>query len=658
MPQIKLLPENLINQIAAGEVVERPASVVKELIENALDAGTKRLIIEIEGGGDTFIRITDDGIGMDKEDALMAFERHATSKIQQTDDLFNIHTLGFRGEALASIASVSQMKLQTKKRGDVEGTIVHFEGGVKKEVKTAGVPEGTQIEVKNLFYNTPARKKYLKTAGTEFGHIVDTICGVALAFPEVAFKLIRDRKIVFDFPASEDFLLRIRAVLGKELSENLVPVFNGHSEIQLEGFIGKPSIARNSRKDQYLFVNRRLVKSNSLSYAVRQSYYSLLPKEKQPVFLLYLNVTPELVDVNVHPRKLEVRFKDEKELFKVISQASLKALEKHVLAPKMNGNEEASLLTYQHGRVHQNPYRLQDAGLKNDISQQKAGAFQNNLADQKSYSVDEALVFTQTISIPRGTDDEKMNNETAPSNSQNFPGGEDIELPFDQKLSSENSQTVEPAQNSQPLERILEGELVPLAQLDNAYILCQQMLQARGHAGLSVGALVIVDQHAAHERIRYTQLVADFEAQKKVSQPLLVPLQLEFSFQEISLLQENLEILQQLGFEMESFGGKTFSVFAVPSYLVEHDITTAINGLIDDFAKGLGKGDFQKRKERALTYMACRSAVKFGDKLGQEEQLALVKKLQTIPLAYTCPHGRPTMVVVGFEELQRRFGRK
>lgn len=630
MPQIKLLPENLINQIAAGEVVERPASVVKELVENALDADAKRLIIEIGDGGDTFIRITDDGIGMDREDGVLAFERHATSKIREANDLFNIHTLGFRGEAIASIASVAQVKLQTKKRGALEGTIVNYEGGERKGVKSAGVPEGTQIEVKNLFYNTPARKKYLKTAGTEFGHIVDVLCGIALAFPEVAFKLFHNNKVVFDFAACEDPLLRIRAVLGKEMTDELIPLFYGHQMVKLEGYIGKPSIARASRKDQYLFVNRRLVKSNSLSYAVRQSYYSLLPKEKQPIFLLYLQIDPELVDVNVHPRKLEVRFKDEKELFKIVTQACAKALEKYVLAPKIKSNEEAAFLTYQHDRTHQNPYKFEDS-----------------VPDRKKYSVEEALTFTKSISVPKNG--QKLEGDSGRL-LKPFNGSEAGIKPEQQ--SAGFGAYFEKNGSQQAIERTLEDELTPLAQLNNSYILCHQT------GGTLEGALTIVDQHAAHERIRYTQLVADFEAQKNISQALLVPLQLEFSFKEVALIAENLDFLKQLGFELEPFGGKTFSVFAVPSYLVKQDIAVTLRGLLDDFAEGVSKGDFQKRKERALTYMACRSAVKFGDPLSREEQVALVKKLQTIPLAYTCPHGRPTMIVMTFGELERKFGRK
>jgi len=352
MPNIKILPENLMNQIAAGEVVERPASVVKELLENALDAGAQRLIIEVEGGGDTYIRITDDGSGMDTTDAVMAFERHSTSKISTTEDLFNIQTLGFRGEAIASIASVSYFTLQTKKKGDLEGTLVICEGGKIKKTRSLGCPEGTQIEVKQLFYNTPARKKYLKNDATEFGHILDTVSGIALAFPEVAFKLVHDKKTVFELPATEDQLVRVRGLLGRGVADELIPVFYGGTNVKLEGFIGKPSIARANRNSQFLYVNRRQVRSHVLSYAVKQSFYSLLPKEKYPVFLFFVTLNPQLVDVNVHPRKQEVKFSNEKEIFSIFTIACKKALEKHVLAPKFTPQESFLHEARSHQPLH------------------------------------------------------------------------------------------------------------------------------------------------------------------------------------------------------------------------------------------------------------------------------------------------------------------
>jgi DNA mismatch repair protein MutL len=626
MSEIKVLPDHLINQIAAGEVVERPASVVKELLENSLDAGAKKITVEINEGGDSFLRITDDGSGMDKDDALLAYARHATSKITGSEDLFNIHTLGFRGEAIASIASVSYLTIQTKKRGEIEGTLVQAEGGNINLKKSIGCPEGTQIEVRQLFYNTPARKKYLKNASTEYGHVLSTITSMALVNPGVSFKLIHDDKTVFDLPPAEDILIRIRSLLGRDIADNLIPVFYGHSQIKLHGFIGKPSIARASRLSQFLFVNGREVKSHVLSYAVKQSFYSLLPKEKYPVFILLFEIDPKIVDVNVHPRKLEVRFSDEREIFKIVAGACAKALEKNVLAPQIGGASDFDS-SYNTARTQQQTLKLEDheqaaaetgalsGAPVNDyvqtgawrgeaqgtsILESKAGGDAGRRPSQPSGSVDDALNFTRQIADLSGV---------------HLKSGEE--------------------------------NLIPLTQINNSYILCQQG-----------DNLVIVDQHAAHERIRYTNICAEFEQRNKVIQPLLTPLQMEFSLMEINILNDNIDLIRSLGFEVDNFGGNTFMVQAVPGYMSGQDTQRVLRGLIDDLSNQSIKGDYQSRKEKALTYMACRSAVKFGDKLSGEEQRQLMKDLQALDLPYTCPHGRPTMIKMSFEELEKRFGRR
>lgn len=619
MPQIKVLPDHLINQIAAGEVVERPASVVKELLENSLDAGAKKIIVEVEAGGDALLRITDDGCGMDKDDAVLAFARHATSKISILEDLFRIKSYGFRGEAIASIASVSLMTIQTKKAGALEGTIVSAEGGQIRMVKAIGAPEGTQIEVRNLFFNTPARKKYLKNDATEYGHILSTVTSMALASPQVSFKLIHDGKTVFDLPASEDVMIRIRSLLGRDMAENLVPVFYGHSKILLTGFVGKPSIARASRLGQYLFVNGREVKSHVLSYAVKQSFYSLLPKEKYPVFILFFQIDPMYVDVNVHPRKMEVRFSDEKEIFKIVIAACGKALENYVLAPKIEDQkpeekdssqitEQTELSAYSSQRVQQS-LKLEDhdyeeayRGAKTMAAVAGAATVNGSLNGVN----EDAIAFTQAVT--QGL----YANEQA-----NFTARENDDL------------------------------IQPLAQLAESYILCRQG-----------NSLLIIDQHAAHERIRYTEIVAEFEAKQSVIQQLLTPMQFELSHQEKNILEQNLELFAGLGFSIEPFGGNTFNLTAIPSYMAKHDLLKAIHGLIDDLNNMSVKGDFQSRKEKALTYMACRSAVKFGDKLSMEEMEGLVRQLQTLAQPYTCPHGRPTMAKMDFEELEKRFGRR
>jgi DNA mismatch repair protein MutL len=600
MTLIKPLPENLINQIAAGEVVERPASVIKELIENSIDAGAKMVTVEINEGGENFMRVTDDGCGMDSQDALLAFERHATSKIANNEDLFRIRSLGFRGEAIASIASVSDMTLQTKLRGANEGTIVICEGGVIKKHSPAGVPEGTQIEVRKLFYNTPARRKYMKNPATEYGHILDTVTGLALAFERIAFKLAHDDKLVFELPPADDKLTRIRALLGRSISDELIPLFYGHSRIGLTGYVGKPLIARSNRNGQFLFVNGRAVKSHVLAYAVKQGFHSLLPKDKNPFFLLFFEIDPMYVDVNVHPRKQEVRFADEKEIFKIVLHSCEKALEKYVLAPSVRGDAPENYYTER---------------------------------KQQSLDLGGGAVAAVPVKAPVVADIAVSTFGVAPTTSSKLPLSFELQQMATHQLSPEI--------------RFGTEEIIPLAQIGNSYILCEQGKQ-----------LVIVDQHAAHERIRYTEITEQYGKQEKNTQQLLIPEQIEFSHKEVAILKANLEILQSIGFEIEHFGGNTFSVHAVPAFIVKQDLRAVIMGLIDDIANYAVKGDFTDRKERALIYMSCRSAVKFGDKLSMEEQKALLKKLQTLAKPYTCPHGRPTMITMTFEELERRFGRK
>ncbi len=614
MSKIQQLPEHLINQIAAGEVVERPASVVKELLENSLDAGAKKIIIEVSGGGDSFLRITDDGSGMDREDAVLAFERHATSKIATTDDLFTIHTLGFRGEAIASIASVSSVTLQTKKRGEMEGTLVIAEGGKISKIQPIGTPEGTQIEVQNLFFNTPARKKYLKSDSTEYQHILDTVTWIALAFCHVSFRVIHDGKLVFDLPGVEDEFTRIRTLFGKTIADDLIPVFYGHSQIQLKGFIGKPVLARSNRNFQYLFVNDREVKSHVLGYAVKQSYASLLPKEKYPVFFLYFDIDPSMVDVNVHPRKMEVRFRDEREIFSATTQACRKALETHVLAPNIGGGVPVNYYTERKAQ----PLKVGEPVTEFQVPSEGEGT-------NEAAAVAVAAVADITPPSAKSPVDTGF-TAAAQENLQQ-------EMVFSPQSVPHHAQ-----------ERKHLDPMLALAQLNNSYILCRQGT-----------ALVIVDQHAAHERIRFTEIFAEFSQKKLTTQTLAIPFQMELSTKEICMFEENTELFKQLGFEIEPFGGKTYAVHSVPASLGQKDIQQAFTGLLDEFSEG--KNNVEEQTAKALTYLSCRSAVKFGDPLSREEQVALIEKLQTLDQPYTCPHGRPTMIVMSSEELKKRFGR-
>ena len=453
MSIIKVLPENLVNQIAAGEVVERPASVVKELVENSIDAGASRIVLEVDGAGDELIRITDNGIGMDSQDAVLAFERHATSKIKSKDDLFNISSMGFRGEAIASIASVSTMTMRTKRDEDEVGRLIESVGGSIEKNEEVSCTNGTQIEVRNLFYNTPARKKYLKTPNTEYQQILGVFQKVALANPGIHLKIIHNGKLGFEYPKCDGLLDRVRDVLGKNVSENCLPIFYGHKEIQVEGYIGKPELGRSGSKHQHLFINGRPVVHHLFNYALAEAYHSLLMDGKKPFFVINVIIAPELIDVNVHPRKLEIRFQNQNEIFKILMKAAKTTLEKNVLMPDFKANRE----------------------IERPTDNQVKAAFE----------------FTEKLT---GAD--------------HMPG-------------RFNKYTYE-QENAEEL------SMVPLSQIARSYILAEN---AEG--------LVLIDQHAAHERVRYEELMNQFEKQDPEKQQLLLPENIELSAMEAKIFENN-----------------------------------------------------------------------------------------------------------------------
>jgi DNA mismatch repair protein MutL len=644
MGKIALLPEQLINQIAAGEVVERPASVVKELLENSIDAGASRIVITVRQGGIGLIKICDDGCGMSAEDALMSLERHATSKIRTLEDLNSIQSMGFRGEALASIASVSQLTLRSKQQSDPSGTELTAVGGKILKKAPVGMSEGTEIEIAELFFNTPARLKFLKSEQTEYQNILDTVINAAMAFPGIAFKFIQQRteneqegagmeeKVVLDLPATNDLLLRIRGVLGKSIADDLIEIYNGAVNLGIRGYIGKPQLSRANRSLQYLFVNGRPITSHVLSYAVKQAYHSLLPKERYPAFVIMFELDPSMVDVNCHPRKTEVKFRDEREIFRVLTQSCAKALEKAVMMPKMG---QDNFNYYQERPI---------GGLPETPAATGIPATEKAVTDVLQF---QALGRTETVQVGLDRTGRQSTWEemiTAPP-------------PFKNQI---HNQTQEQAQETfaPPLE---EPELLPLGQLNNSFILCQR------------GAdLVIIDQHAAHERIRYNKLMSESDNDEKTIQPLLMPINIELSPADSAILDANKEVLDEVGIKLEHFGGNTFAINEVPSFLVKTNLEKVLTGLIDDL-RNIGnasdghnpgelqahRGDLYGRKEKVLTYLACRSAVKFGDPLNKEEIVALIDQLNNTKLGRTtCPHGRPVMVVLEESELWNRFGRK
>lgn len=648
MNKIALLPEQLINQIAAGEVVERPASIVKEMLENSVDAGARKIVVEIGNGGVSRIKITDDGCGMSEEDSLLALQRHATSKIRSLEDLLAVQSMGFRGEALASIASVSKLTLRTRPRAsetvaDSSGTEVYAEGGKILRVQPAGLSAGTEIDVVDLFYNTPARFKFLKSISTEYQNIVDTVLNAALSWPEIAFKLISvdeqgEMKIPLDLPATDDWLVRLRGALGKGISDDLIPVYYGGVNLKISGFIGKPALSRANRSMQYFFVNNRPISSHVLSYAVKQAYHSLLPKERHPVFVIKFDLDPSLVDVNCHPRKTEVKFRDEREVYRVLSMACGKALEEAVLAPKF---EQHNLNYYQERR----PGVGGPVGARPEVRELNP-VMAANLAATSEVNADVSYQNEQMVTFPHPPEFKTV--EGAVGGSQ--LGGVNQMNNQAEQLSWQGQDRTDV---DSPEDQINQPTLTVLGQLNNSFILCQ-----RGND------LAIVDQHAAHERIRYNSLMADGADLERVIQPLLMPINIELSPADIAVLDVNKTVLDEVGLKLEHFGGNTFAISEVPSFLVKSDVEKLLLGLVDDLRNSEGslqghKGDLFARKEKILTYMACRSAVKFGDPLSREEMVALVNQLEKTTFGNaTCPHGRPIMVVLENGELWSRFGRR
>lgn len=578
---IRLLPPEIANKIAAGEVVERPASVVKELVENALDAGATEVHVETRDGGRRLIRVADNGSGIPAREAELAFARHATSKIATVEDLAAIRTLGFRGEALASIAAVARVSLLTRAAGDEVGTFLQVEGGHVALREGRASPRGTTVTVENLFYNVPARLKFLKSDATESAHIANVVTRYAIAFPEVHFSLVRDGRLAFQSPGSGKLLDVLAKVFGADTAAHLLPVDPAQdaslppdAQVRVQGYVGEPALNRSDRDGMMLFVNRRWVQDRSLAYAVVQAYHTMLPEGRFPVAVLLLEMDPSEVDVNVHPAKSEVRFRNPSLIFSETQRAVRRVLVAHAPVPEMRMPQQVAQ-TAETERFR----TLSQLGLE----AQRTG--------------DVEAIRAPAYPVPEQPD---------------------------------------PAARALPPLRVL-------GQLAQMYII------AEGPDGL-----YLIDQHAAHERVMYDQLMAHKMAAKMAVQPLLEPLPVELTPLQMSTLEEALGDLATLGFEIEPFGEDTCLVRAVPSAMAGNDIA----GVLRDTLNELGQESPPPvQGHRVTAVVACHSAVRAGKILTHEEMRALVEQLEQSDLPRTCPHGRPTVLHLSMGLLTRGFGR-
>ncbi len=628
MSIIRIMPEVLSNKIAAGEVIERPASVVKELVENAIDAGATSVKIDIERAGTRLIMVTDNGCGMDNDDVLLALEMHGTSKIFNEQDIFCISTLGFRGEAIPSIASISKFTIKSRSKNAIEGSSVVVHGGKFLSASPVGFPQGTCIRVEDLFYNIPARKKFLKSNATEQQHIEETVLNLAIPFPQIAFTLTADGKTIFQSPRSDTYDARLRTIFGKEFRNEMIPVNYQNGALSVTGFIGKPGFTKSTRICQRTFVNDRKVESFAIYRGIRNGYAALEKGRYNPC-ILFLTLPSDQLDINVHPAKREVRFKQEFVISSEIEKAIKNTLSGNI-APTENVIENYQI--FNHGKVsmdsifnsaekYYTPVSVPELNLDKttpapeDAPKEKKTVYPNR-PDDKSLLESLLTDMPDFPMPPQGFDTEKTEEET-------FEDDEYIQSPL--------------AENSDIPDRII-------GILDNSYILCE----SANHS------LKIIDQHAAHERIMFEKLTKRRDS-APISQPLLIPSMLTLPLQYTTLLLNNIKTFEKLGFDIEPMGGKSFMLNAVP-----HDFPT--NGdeeLFEEMLSELLENNNTKTTLAAekIAQAACKAAVKFHDNITVEGAKLLLNQLRRCEQGTLCPHGRPTIIEISSSELIKRFKR-
>lgn len=637
MGRILLLPDEVASQVAAGEVVERPASVVKELVENSIDADANRIEVAIARGGASLMRIVDNGIGMDRDDALLCLERHATSKIRTGADLAKIRTLGFRGEALPSIASVSRFRLSTRAPGALEGTEVLVNGGKIDSVKSSGEAPGTQIEVRSLFYNLPARRKFLRSENTEASHVQHQLNLQAIGHPQVGFVFVRDQNLVFHAPPATTLADRIRDLRGVEFLEQLLEVSpESLSGIMVSGFIGRAGISRSTRAEQILFVNGRPVENITLQHGLREGYHTALMKGQFPVTFLFLEMDPEAVDVNVHPAKREVRFREPDDVKEAVAGAVRKTLERdrkrwsHAFQkPAQTGG----LPEFGSGNpiIDTAPALIpptEQFSLRRDWSGFNP-AYPSSEPSAGNSAIERLSFGRQSIDTAGGpSPDDSVPAFTSPSD------GSQGDL---RKASAENSA---PRSGSALDFRIL-------GVLGKLYVLME-----------NADGLVVVDQHAAHERILFERLRKQMESAGVPIQRLLIPLTVSVAPKDYDWILMNAPTLEKMGFALEPFGDSTLKVDGIPPFFPTDDPGSAIRKLVDELRSITTMTSRLRMGEDAIAKTVCRHAIKANDDLRLPEIENLIRDLLRCDLPYCCPHGRPTMIQVGFGELEKKFGRK
>lgn len=639
MPKIKILSVDVANKIAAGEVVERPASVVKELIENAIDAESTSIRVEIRAGGKRLIRVSDNGIGMEREDALLALERHATSKVSNIEDLENINTFGFRGEALASVASVSQFELLTRTAEAVQGTKITVEGGVFRSVEESGCSPGTHISINNLFHNVPARLKFLKTETTELNHITKQVTWAALAHPKIHFVLTHNGRSILDVRACDSNLERARLVYGKEFADNLIEFNEELPDFKLSGMLGKPDFTKPNREYQLFFMNQRPIRSSMIGAALKEALGVTIQKDRYAVALLFMTLEPNSVDVNVHPAKIEVRFRNERTIFSGIVRMIRTVINKEKFIPKIETSVETT-----HEKT------------QTEVKTQNEDVFTENVPSDMTRRTIAAQPTTRPT-FPSNRTAERTDTppeEARPTEKiESEPTDIESKIDEDSKPKPNVSRTVvQPPQQSIP-----EGTVLKLLDFENVELkanLFKTYIVAEGD-----DKIYFIDQHVAAERVMYERFVNQLKSDGIPVQGLLLPVTVEANPQQIATFKVHGDIFEKLGFELEEFGGNTILIRAMPAPLPTRSAAQTITDILDKLPEQPhAEVELPKAIDDALITLACRAAVKAGDTLDTKEMINLVRELSEAKSPFNCPHSRPIIIEMGRDELERRFHRQ
>ena len=626
MANIKILDEKTIEKIAAGEVIERPASIVKELIENSLDAGAKNIIVEIRDGGKSYIRITDDGSGINDEDLELAFKRHSTSKITSLDDLYSITSLGFRGEALSSVSHVARVEVMTKAGSSLSGLNASIEEGSVVSKEIVGTPKGTTMIVRDLFYNLPVRKNFLKSSLVESNQIVDIVYKIALGNMDVSFKLIRDNKVVLKTSRNNKALDHIYSILGREFRDNMVNISLENNNISINGYISNNKLYRSNRSHQYIYINGRYIDNKSIRDTIERNYKSIIPLNRFPAFIVFIDIDPKVIDINIHPTKQEIKFVDEDLVLGNLSDLVRESLTQAITIPKINFKDKKK-------------YKKEDIPNLFDLDLNQSSHVKSDSSIDLSDIEKDFIVKDFTDNMNNLYEDTSIKKDMYVDKYNDFSAGEKSNTPKDLHIKKESSLDESANKTSNIL-----SNLKPLGVVFKTYIISEDELNQK---------IYFIDQHAAHERIMYEKYLDEFKNESIHSQQLLSADIIELTNLEMNRFLENIDIFKALGFDLDEFGKNNIAIRAVPLIFGEPNVKRLFYDILDNMEKDLNS-TYDIKLDKIMK-LACTNAIKSGDTMSDLEILSLFDQLKKTKEPSSCPHGRPTILEMSKKEIEKGF---